>query len=114
MFALLTLTDVEIFLDDSPELLSMFDYMATGCVHSDFAAALDAEVQNIKTNEEQRSRYMSLATSIEDMQDDGYAEGKDDGIRAVAQRLLQGGMPLKQVVSYTGLTEGQVRELRQQ
>ena len=48
---------VEIFLnihgtvgDESPALLSMFDYMATGRVHSDFAAALDAEVRKIKTD----------------------------------------------------------------
>ena len=120
---------VEIFLnihgtigDESPELLSMFDYMAIGRVHSDFAAALDAEVQKIKADEEQRSRYMSLTMLMEDAHDDGYAEGKDDGYAAgkieerrdIAQRLLQFGLPLAQIAAGTGLTVDQVQELQSQ
>ena len=49
---------------------------------------------------------------------ESYAEGKDDGIvegiRVVAHRLLQLGLPLEQITTGTGLTVEQVQELRQQ
>ena len=43
-----------------------------------------------------------------------YQTGILDQSRVIAQRMLQGGMPLEQITSYTGLTVDQVRELKQQ
>ena len=61
---------------------------------------------------------MSLALDymddVKESYDEGYDEGEAERSRTIAQRLLQGGMPMEQVAAYTDLTADQVRELGQQ
>ena len=104
--------------DETPDMLALMDYMATGRVQGSFVTAIDAEVQRIKANHEQKERYMSLALDYLDDMQESYAEGKDDGKDEertnIAQRLLRLGLSLEQIVFSTGLSMEEVRELQQQ
>ena len=106
--------------EESPDMLAMFAYMVSGTVQGEFVAALDAEVQRIKADEQQRKMYMTLAMYIEDEREESYAEGKAEGkaegeekrSRDIAGRMLDGGLPLEQIAAFTGLSVEQVRELQ--
>ena len=104
--------------NESPEMLAFLDYMATGRTQGTLVAAIDAEVRKIKADQEQKEIYMSLALDymddVKESYDEGYDEGEAERSRTIAQRLLQGGMPMEQVAAYTDLTADQVRELGQQ
>ncbi|MBQ9407334.1 MAG: hypothetical protein IJU37_11450 [Desulfovibrio sp.] len=90
--------------------------MVSGTVQGEFVAALDAEVQRIKADEQQRKKYMTLAMYIEDEREESYAEGKAEGeekrSRDIAQRMLDGGLPLEQIATFTGLSVEQVQKLQ--
>ena len=96
--------------------------MVSGTVQGEFVAALDAEVQLIKADEQQRKMYMTLAMYIEDEREESYAEGRADGFadgeekrsRDIAVRLLQRGLPLETIAEDTGLSVEQLWKLQQQ
>ena len=102
-------------------MLAFLDY-TTGRTQGPLVAAIDAEVRNIRANQEQREIYMSLALDyMDDLKESynkGWAGGEAKGeamrSRTIAQRLLQRGLPLDLIAEDTGLTLDQVRELRQQ
>ena len=108
--------------EESPDMLAMFAYMVSGTVQGEFVAALDAEVQRIKADEQQRKMYMTLAMYIEDEREESYAEGKAEGkaegeekrSRDIAVRLLQRGLPLETIAEDTGLSVEQLWKLQQQ
>ena len=62
--------------DETSDMLALFDYMRTGRVRGDFVRAIDAEVQRIKANHEQKETYMSLALDYLDDMQESYTEGK--------------------------------------
>ena len=43
---------------------------------------------------------------------DGIIEGEKKRSRDIAQRMLDGGLPLEQIAAFTGLSVEQVRELQ--
>ena len=110
--------------------------MVSGTVQGEFVAALDAEVQRIKADEQQRKKYMTLAMYIEDEREESYADGFADGeskgradgfadgeskgraageqqrSRDIAGRMLDLGLPMNQIVTCTGLREEQIRALQ--
>ena len=102
--------------------------MVSGTVQGEFVAALDAEVQRIKADEQQRKKYMTLAMYIEDEREESYADGfadgkikgfadgeskgRAEGMRDIAQRMLDGGLPLEQIATFTGLSVEQVQKLQ--
>ena len=102
-------------------MLAMFAYMVSGTVQGEFVAALDAEVQRIKADEQQRKMYMTLAMYIEDEREESYADGfadgeikgRNDSIRDIAQRMLELGLPMNQIVTCTGLREELIQKLQQ-
>ena len=58
--------------------------------------------------------YFTEEMTERDYQNDMYwsrKKGFDAGVKEVALRLLNGGMPIQQIVQYSGLTEEQVLAL---
>ena len=115
--------------DETPDVQDFLRFIVTNTATRPFANRFAAAVQRVKADARERKNYMTLAMDLEVYFDkrsnallaqgraEGKAEGRDEGkaeaSRDIALRLLMNGIPLEQVAMFTGLSEEEVRDLRQ-
>ena len=115
--------------EEDEDIRHFLQYVARKEPVGAFTQDVAAEVARVKQHEKTRLEYMSLGMMLDDEYYAGRAEGFADGeakgrtagfadgettrSRTIATNMLQLGLPLEQISACTGLTEEQVRELRQ-
>ena len=87
---------------------------------------LDEAVETAKMSEDWRRAYMTYQTHLRDAQLEGIAigrkegrqegrlEGRKEGLLEAAKAMLQGHLPVEQIVRFTGLSQEDVQKLAEE
>ena len=87
---------------------------------------LDEAVETAKMSEDWRRAYMTYQTHLRDAQLEGIAigrkegrqegrlEGRKEGLLEAAKAMLQGHLPVEQIVRFTGLSQEDVQKLTEE
>ena len=71
---------------------------------------LDEAVETAKMSEDWRRAYMTYQTHLRDAQ----LEGRKEGLLEAAKAMLQGHLPVEQIVRFTGLSQEDVQKLAEE
>ena len=105
--------------EEAEDVRAFLDYVNSLTPTDGFAAEVAAAVERIKSNAEERKRYMRLAMDIqahiekekENWRTEFLAEDKAKERRDIALRMLKRGASVEQVAEDTGLTVEEVQGL---
>ena len=85
--------------DVSPDIQSLFDYINSNTITSNFTREVADTIVEIKNDKKVRDAYMTYEMRMKDLRDEAHAEGLAEG---KAQGLVEG--------KAEGLTEGKAEE----
>ena len=85
--------------DVSPDIQSLFDYINSNTITSNFTREVAETIVEIKNDKKVRDAYMTYEMRMKDLRDEAHAEGLAEG---KAQGLVEG--------KAEGLTEGKAEE----
>jgi predicted transposase/invertase (TIGR01784 family) len=76
-------------------------------------------LQSISQNEDERTRFrmrrkfqMDMDHNLIASRDEGRAEGRAEGVLAIAKKMLEANMPVDTIVKLSGLTHNEVENLK--
>ena len=107
------------------ELRLFYDYIKERTAQTDFTKELDATISRMKQEKEERNMYLTYTSRMMECRQDGYEEGREDGISIglergayqnkleTAKAMLSLGLPLDQIQLCTSLPLDAVQELVQ-
>ena len=89
--------------DVSPDIQSLFDYINSNTINSNFTREVADTIVEIKNDKKVRDAYMTYEMRMKDMRDEAHAEGKAEGLaEGKAEGLAEG--------KVEGLAEGKAKE----
>ena len=107
------------------ELRLFYDYIKEKTAQTAFTKELDATISRMKQEKEERQMYLTYTSRMMECRQDGYEEGREDGISIglergayqkaleTAKAMLSLGLPLDQIQLCTSLPLDAVQELVQ-
>lgn len=118
--------------DVSPDIQSLFDYINSNTITSNFTREVADTIVEIKNDKKVRDAYMTYEMRMKDLRDEahaeglaegkaqGLAEGKAEGLAegkakektATAKRLLSMGLPVEDIAKATSLSIEQVEAIK--
>ena len=100
------------------DLRNFLQYIEKKVAEGVFAKELDQEVQRVKSQEETRREYMTLAMEIRRQRAEALAEGMEKGMEkgkmAAALEMLKDHVPAEMVAKYTQLSVDAIKKLAKQ
>ena len=89
--------------DVSPDIQSLFDYINSNTINSNFTREVADTIVEIKNDKKVRDAYMTYEMRMKDLRDEAHAEGKAEGLaEGKAEGLAEG--------KAEGLAEGKAKE----
>ena len=89
--------------DVSPDIQSLFDYINSNTITSNFTREVADTIVEIKNDKKVRDAYMTYEMRMKDLRDEAHAEGKAEGLaEGKAEGLAEG--------KAKGLAEGKAKE----
>lgn len=122
--------------DVSPDIQSLFDYINSNIINSNFTREVADTIVEIKNDKKVRDAYMTYEMRMKDMRDEAHAEGKAEGLAegkaeglaegkaeglaegkaeektATAKRLLSMGLSVEDIAKATSLSVEQVEAIK--
>lgn len=114
--------------DVSPDIQSLFDYINSNTITSNFTREVADTIVEIKNDKKVRDAYMTYEMRMKDLRDEAHAEGKAEGIAegkaeglaegkaeektATAKRLLSMGLSVEDIGKATSLSVEQVEKIK--
>ena len=118
--------------DVSPDIQSLFDYINSNTINSNFTREVADTIVEIKNDKKVRDAYMTYEMRMKDLRDEahaeglaegkaqGLAEGKAEGLAegkaeektATAKRLLSMGLSVEDIAKATSLSVEQVEKIK--
>lgn len=118
--------------DVSPDIQSLFDYINSNTITSNFTREVADTIVEIKNDKKVRDAYMTYEMRMKDLRDEahaeglaegkaqGLAEGKAEGLAegkveektATAKRLLSMGLSVEDIAKATSLSVEQVEGIK--
>ena len=106
--------------DVSPDIQSLFDYINSNTVTSNFTREVADTITEIKNDKKVRDSYMTYEMRMKDIREEslaeGEAKGRVEGIAeeklATAKRLLSMGLSVQDVAKGTSLSVEQVEKIK--
>lgn len=118
--------------DVSPDIQSLFDYINSNTINSNFTREVADTIVEIKNDKKVRDAYMTYEMRMKDLRDEahaeglaegkaqGLAEGKAEGLAegkakektATAKRLLSMGLSVEDIAKATSLSVEQVEAIK--
>lgn len=118
--------------DVSPDIQSLFDYINSNTITSNFTREVADTIVEIKNDKKVRDAYMTYEMRMKDLRDEahaeglaegkaqGLAEGKAEGLAegkaeektATAKRLLSMGLSVEDIAKATSLSVEQVEAIK--
>ena len=107
------------------EMSLFYDYVRDKTAQTDFTKELDATISRMKQEKEERNMYLTYTSRMMECRQDGYEEGREDGIsigleRGAYQKALETAkamyldkVPIETISKYTNLPLDVVQELAQ-
>ena len=113
--------------DVSPDIQSLFDYINSNTINSNFTREVADTIVEIKNDKKVRDAYMTYEMRMKDLRDEAHAEGKAEGLAegkaeglaegkaeektATAKRLLSMGLSVEDIAKATSLSVEQVEAI---
>ena len=114
--------------DVSPDIQSLFDYINSNTINSNFTREVADTIVEIKNDKKVRDAYMTYEMRMKDLRDEAHAEGKAEGLAegkaeglaegkaeektATAKRLLSMGLSVEDIAKATSLSIEQVEAIK--
>ena len=102
--------------DVSPDIQSLFDYINSNTVTSNFTREVADTITEIKNDKKVRDSYMTYEMRMKDIREESLAEGEAKGRveekLATVKRLLSMGLSVQDVAKGTSLSVEQVENLK--
>ena len=122
--------------DVSPDIQSLFDYINSNTINSNFTREVADTIVEIKNDKKVRDAYMTYEMRMKDLRDEAHAEGKAEGLAegkaeglaegkaeglaegkaeektATAKRLLSMGLSVEDIAKATSLSVEQVEKIK--
>lgn len=114
--------------DVSPDIQSLFDYINSNTINSNFTREVAETIVEIKNDKKVRDAYMTYEMRMKDLRDEAHAEGKAEGLAegkaeglaegkakektATAKRLLSMGLSVEDIAKATSLSVEQVEAIK--
>lgn len=114
--------------DVSPDIQSLFDYINSNTITSNFTREVADTIVEIKNDKKVRDAYMTYEMRMKDLRDEAHAEGKAEGRAegkaeglaegkakektATAKRLLSMGLSVEDIAKATSLSVEQVEAIK--
>ena len=114
--------------DVSPDIQSLFDYINSNTITSNFTREVADTIVEIKNDKKVRDAYMTYEMRMKDLRDEAHAEGKAEGLAegkaeglaegkakektATAKRLLSMGLSVEDIAKATSLSVEQVEAIK--
>ena len=114
--------------DVSPDIQSLFDYINSNTINSNFTREVADTIVEIKNDKKVRDAYMTYEMRMKDLRDEAHAEGKAEGLAegkaeglaegkaeektATAKRLLSMGLSVEDIAKATSLSVEQVEAIK--
>lgn len=111
--------------DVSPDIQSLFDYINSNTITSNFTREVADTIVEIKNDKKVRDAYMTYEMRMKDLRDEAHAEGKAEGraegkaeglaegkATATAKRLLSMGLSVEDIAKATSLSVEQVEAIK--
>lgn len=114
--------------DVSPDIQSLFDYINSNTITSNFTREVADTIVEIKNDKKVRDAYMTYEMRMKDLRDEAHAEGKAEGLAegkaeglaegkakektATAKRLLSMGLSVEDIAKAASLSVEQVEAIK--
>ena len=98
--------------DVSPDIQSLFDYINSNTVTSNFTREVADTITEIKNDKKVRDSYMTYEMRMKDIREKSLAEGEAKEKLATAKRLLNMGLSIQDVAKATLLSIEQVEKIK--
>ena len=98
--------------DVSPDIQSLFDYINSNTVTSNFTREVADTITEIKNDKKVRDSYMTYEMRIKDTLAEGEAKGRAEEKLATAKRFLGMGLSVQDVAKGTSLSVEQVEKIK--
>ncbi|WP_304109865.1 hypothetical protein [Phascolarctobacterium succinatutens] len=98
--------------DVSPDIQSLFDYINSNTVTSNFTREVADTITEIKNDKKVRDSYMTYEMRMKDIREESLAEGEAKEKLATAKRLLNMGLSIQDVAKATLLSIEQVEKIK--
>ncbi len=102
--------------DVSPDIQSLFDYINSNTINSNFTREVADTIVEIKNDKKVRDAYMTYEMRMKDLRDEAHAEGLAEGKAkektATAKRLLSMGLSVEDIAKATSLSVEQVEAIK--
>ena len=114
--------------DVSLDIQSLFDYINSNTINSNFTREVADTIVEIKNDKKVRDAYMTYEMRMKDLRDEAHAEGKAEGLAegkaeglaegkaeektATAKRLLSMGLSVEDIAKATSLSVEQVEAIK--
>ena len=97
--------------DVSPDIQSLFDYINSNTINSNFTREVADTIVEIKNDKKVRDAYMTYEMRMKDLRDEAHAEGKAEGLaEGKAEGLAEGKAEGLAEGKAEGLAEGKAEE----
>ena len=98
--------------DVSPDIQSLFDYINSNTINSNFTREVADTIVEIKNDKKVRDAYMTYEMRIKDTLAEGEAKGRAEEKLATAKRFLGMGLSVQDVAKGTSLSVEQVEKIK--
>ena len=102
--------------DVSPDIQSLFDYINSNTVTSNFTREVADTITEIKNDKKVRDSYMTYEMRMKDIREESLAEGEAKGRveekLATVKRLLSMGLSVQDIAKGTSLSVEQVEKIK--
>ena len=100
----------------SSDIQSLYDYINSNAITSDFVQEIADTIVNIKNDKKVRTKYMTYEMRMKDLRNEAFAEGEAKGESkekfATAKRLLKMGLSINEVAQATLLSINEIQLLQ--
>jgi predicted transposase/invertase (TIGR01784 family) len=99
--------------DVSPDIQSLFDYINSNTVTSNFTREVADTITEIKNDKKVRDSYMTYEMRMKDIREESLAEGEaKQKLRVAKLMLAKGCYSLQEIVELSGLSIDNIEKLK--
>jgi len=98
--------------EEDKELKDFLTFVKSNSAQSDFTQEIASMVETKKFEQTFLNEYLAIKLHENDVLQRGKEEGRAEGIRSTALKMLNDGLPLSSITLYTGLSEEEISSLR--